>query len=407
VRACPAALVALSAVLAASCGARTGLDGPAPCAVDDDCPAPPDFCGPVPVCHDGFCAFGAARECADDSVCTVDACDPAARACTHVIRDRDGDGFSDGSCGGPDCDDHDARVHPGAPEVCTGGRDEDCDTHVDCSDDDCADDRACTACSPESCDDLRDDDCDTAVDCEDTDCIGFPACCTAHETRCDDARDEDCDGRADCLDEDCATAPTCCVPRPETCDGRDDDCDGVPDDGITCFFLDDAPIAAVTTPACGAAWYSYDTPVSSSANPTPDVRVAGKVVVAVQVGPPSCGGAAVAVIADEVTDGSGGALVGSLDVTPAGAAGLAVSDDPRECTLDAASGHVGCDWTWQPCCTDGTLVGPFGVDFCVTITLSRPRGVDEILVRDGLARSISRPFAAPFQICGRTRPAVP
>ncbi|RMG19361.1 MAG: hypothetical protein D6729_05475, partial [Deltaproteobacteria bacterium] len=51
--------------------------------------------------------------------------------------DADGDGYESSACGGDDCDDSAAAVHPGAPEACTGGVDEDCDGRVDCEDADC------------------------------------------------------------------------------------------------------------------------------------------------------------------------------------------------------------------------------------------------------------------------------
>jgi hypothetical protein len=44
----------------------------------------------------------------------------------YVVRDEDGDGVPDG----PDCDDHDASVKPGAVESCNG-KDDDCDGQVD------------------------------------------------------------------------------------------------------------------------------------------------------------------------------------------------------------------------------------------------------------------------------------
>jgi hypothetical protein len=45
--------------------------------------------------------------------------------------DADGDGHTAG-CGGQDCDDADSGVHPGAPEVCGDGVDNDCDGGIDC-----------------------------------------------------------------------------------------------------------------------------------------------------------------------------------------------------------------------------------------------------------------------------------
>jgi len=46
-------------------------------------------------------------------------------------RDLDGDGHGDEAYGGDDCDDARPDVHPGAPEVCNDGVDQDCDGAVD------------------------------------------------------------------------------------------------------------------------------------------------------------------------------------------------------------------------------------------------------------------------------------
>jgi hypothetical protein len=385
-------------VLWVGCGAKTGLDGPPACAAATECPPLDDFCAASVLCTAGACALGPAPDCADETVCTDDVCDAGLASCVHPIRDRDDDTYADGSCGGPDCDDGDASVHPGARERCTGGRDEDCDGAFDCSDLDCEADPACVGCDPEQCESGADEDCDGLVDCDDTDCV----CCTAREERCADARDDDCDGDVDCLDADCAAVPTCCLATPETCNGRDDDCDGIADDGVTCFFLDGEPIDPITTTACGRDWYTYDSPDTASAHPVPDLRASGRVAVAIVASPASCGGASVAVIADQVRDGSGGTLRGFFGVDRAGIGGILVSDDPPECTWTATGG--GCSWRWEPCCTDGALIGPLGDEFCVSVFLTGASGVESVVVFDGPSRTVPRTFDLGFALCGSTIP---
>jgi len=338
--------------------------------------------------------------------CTDDLCDDAARTCLHVIRDADSDGYADGSCGGDDCDDTDPAINPGEGERCNGGRDDDCDGLTDCSDLDCGADPVCESCAPERCTNGLDDDCDMMADCADSDCRTHPTCCLASETGCTDAVDEDCDGMVDCLDPDCAAAPTCCVAGEEVCNGLDDDCDGVVDDGVGCYFLDGVPLNALRTDECGASWYAYGEPDIASANTRPDVRRPDDVVVVIHEGPGGCG-TSVAIIADATNDGEGGLLAASFTIAPPSAGGVLVSDDPRECRYSGASGTGSCDWRWQPCCTDGVLLGPFDSDFCVTTALSRPNGVLGVVALDGDEGTRRLAFGVPFELCGQLQPAVP
>ncbi|MBY0370919.1 hypothetical protein K2X33_09550 [bacterium] len=203
--------------------------------------------------------------------------------------DQDGDGYADIAQGGNDCDDSDGTVHPGAGENCNSGFiDEDCDGQPGCGDTDCAydgdhdnygvgaavcvgtgdcDDTNATVNSgaPEICDGV-DNDCDGQTDelCDGdgdgyiTVAMGGNDCDDTHSDvhpggaeNCIDGRDNDCDGQADCSDSDClhdndgdgsyagdsSCNPQDCndasasFPTTEVCDGVDNDCDTVIDEG--------------------------------------------------------------------------------------------------------------------------------------------------------------------------------
>ena len=143
---------------------------------------------------------------------------------------------------------------PGGPcvptsnyEDCWSGKDDDCNGLQDCQDPACA--SVCN-CKPEVCNNGVDDDCDYQVDCKDADCLNATECkqvpgCQPQfpffvEALCNDKVDNDCDGKVDCADPDCKQATECfCVPTfpgcgKETCDGKDNDGDGVVDDGDVC-----------------------------------------------------------------------------------------------------------------------------------------------------------------------------
>lgn len=170
------------------------------------------------------------QECDDGDFCTTDDC--VNGTCEYKERDEDDDTYVAAACGGTDCNDLNPNVHPGLPEDCFDGSDNDCNGVLDCFDPACVNVPNC-GCVPspggEDCDNGEDDDCDMTVDCNDVDCLGTPACgCAPSEDGlCVNGFDDDCDDDIDCDDSDCLADPQCqCMGIPESCDnGADDDCD--------------------------------------------------------------------------------------------------------------------------------------------------------------------------------------
>jgi Putative metal-binding motif len=111
-----------------------------------------------------------------------------------------------------DCDDQRGQVHPGAPENCADGLDNDCNAAIDLHDDKCTgdSDRDHDGFCPLGVDKNKDGDCldsgedDKSIDCNDDDAAINPS---AHESSialCRDQKDNDCDGKLDAADSDCA-----------------------------------------------------------------------------------------------------------------------------------------------------------------------------------------------------------
>lgn len=155
-----------------------------------------------------------------------------------VIRDCDQpQGYVDNKL---DCDDNNAERNPGATEICSDNKENNCNQAKDCADDACSSDSACngSVATETQCSDTLDNDADGMVDCSDADCQGDSACMGNDiETNCSDGVDNDADGALDCVDTDCDDDVVCDVippgPGPLTesscSDGVDNDADGAID----------------------------------------------------------------------------------------------------------------------------------------------------------------------------------
>jgi len=205
--------------------------------LDGDGFLPPEDCddtraevhpnAPEPCCDLAQSGAGAVAGCDRNCDGQVTPCD---------ANDRDADGHRSAASGGDDCDDQDASVHPGAPERCGDGVDQDCDG------------------KDLPCDQITDKDQDGYAppwDCNDSNAGIHPGAqevCNNKDDDCDGVTDEGNPGGGDPCGSDegeCSAGVTVCVhypfqariecvmkqkPSVEVCDGLDNNCNGLTDE---------------------------------------------------------------------------------------------------------------------------------------------------------------------------------
>ncbi len=160
--------------------------------------------------------------------------------------DVDQDGYNDIECGGDDCDDGDASVHPGADEVCGDGIDQDCDgsdlpcgcvTDADqdgvvstsaCGGPDCCDsgqESGVPGCTSQTAASIHPGAAEICGDGIDQNCDGVdPGCACTTDADRDGYITVECEGGTDCNDSDPSVHPG----AQEICgDGIDQNCDGI------------------------------------------------------------------------------------------------------------------------------------------------------------------------------------
>lgn len=195
--------LAFLAVSASACGepgssdAGGVPDGASVCVADGDCDdglycSGEERCAPDDPDADARGCVRGDTPCADDEPCSE-----LTERCEADCPDADGDGATDASCGGTDCNDADRAIFPGATELCDeAGVDDDCDPTTLGSDVD-GDGAVGVLCCNRVGSNLR-----CGTDCDDT--------------------------RASINPE-----------QNEVCNGFDDDCDATLDEGVTTTYYRD------------------------------------------------------------------------------------------------------------------------------------------------------------------------
>jgi len=246
------------------------------CTINEGCDEESDRCTHVQrSCDDGlYCTRDLCNEeldtcqhipisCDDGNECTEDSCDNI-RGCVNEPLDIDGDGHPSSACGGDDCNDTNPRIFHGE---CNVGEISSCLTS--CASQGtktCNYDCTWSSCQPpnEICDGL-DNDCDPEHVADN----GFP--CARGSTNIPCTTTCGTSGTAPCHYDCSLPSPSECIAQ-EICNGRDDDCDGVADNGFAC--IQDLPTPCTTrcgSTGTGICTHDCHLPPPLSCTPPPEI----------------------------------------------------------------------------------------------------------------------------------------
>jgi hypothetical protein len=214
-----------------------------------------------------------------------------------------------------------------------------------------------------------------------------------------DCVDDDDDGDGDPDQSDCEPAnPDVHNNAEELCgNGIDDDCN--PD--TACLTASQGGNIWNIKPYPGTkgvvSWYSYGSPNNASANT--GLEISNQAVEFIYEDPTDKKHYLV-IFLDRYKDSGGGNA--QIQVTGAKGAQLLLMDDPGESggsKIDPVAGSGLLKWSWAPCCTDGAIVGPLQVPFCVRLNWIYGQGINAITTMDGEQKIQLGPFAEPVEFC--------
>jgi hypothetical protein len=133
------------------------------------------------------------------------------------------------------------------------------------------------------------------------------------------------------------------------------------------------PILPVTGETSAVDFYSYDNPAATSANTGLEKSNSARFWIYED---PVSSELSLFVVIDTPDDEDGGDFSLAVSGAPSGASLLVEDDDSDALSWDSAGGSGTAEWNWDPCCTDGWVVGYLAGSWDLVLTPSNAVGID-------------------------------